>query len=97
MNKSYFVYIITNFKNTVLYTGITNNLLVRVEEHKAGLVKNSFSEKYRLYKLIWFEEFPTPQEAIIIEKRIKGWKRYKKINLIKTKNPNFQDLITVLR
>ena len=80
MKKSYFVYIITNFKNTVLYAGITNELLERVEQHKKGLADISFTKKYRLYKLVWFAEFRTPEEAIIIEKRIKGWKRYKKIN-----------------
>ena len=96
MNKSYFVYIVTNYKNTVLYTGITNNLLKRVEEHKSGLIKNSFTSKYRLYKLVWFEEFRNPEEAIIIEKKIKGWKRCKKDDLIKSKNPNFQDLISTL-
>ena len=97
MNKNYFVYIITNYENTVLYTGISNNLLDRVEEHKLGLVKNSFTKKYHLYKLVWYEIFQSPEEAIIIEKRIKGWKRYKKIKLIKVKNSNFQDLISTLR
>lgn len=95
MNKSYFVYIITNYENTVLYTGITNNLQKRIEEHKKGIINNSFSNKYRLYKLVWFEGFPTPEEAITVEKRIKGWVRRKKINLIKNKNPNFQDLSTL--
>lgn len=97
MNKNYFVYIITNYQNTVLYTGITNNLKKRIEEHKKGISKNSFSNKYRLYKLVWFEEFKTPNEAILIEKRIKGWTRNKKIDLIKRKNPNFQDLLSTLR
>lgn len=95
MNKNYFVYIITNYENSVLYTGITNNIQKRVQEHKQGIIKNSFSSKYRLYKLVWFEEFSTPEEAIIIEKKIKGWVRRKKINLIKNKNPNFKDLSTL--
>ncbi len=97
MNKNYFVYIITNYQNTVLYTGITNNLKKRIEEHKKEISKNSFSNKYRLYKLVWFEEFKIPNEAILIEKRIKGWTRNKKIDLIKRKNPNFQDLLSTLR
>lgn len=97
MNKNYFVYIVTNFKNTVLYTGITDNIIKRVYEHKSGLIKNSFSERYHLYKLVWFEVFPTPEVAIAIEKRIKGWKRYKKINLIKEKNSSFKDLSEALR
>ena len=95
MLKNWFVYIITNYKNTVLYIGITNNLERRIWEHKTGLIKSSFSNKYHLYKLVWFEEFNTPQEAIEAEKKIKGWKREKKIRLIKDKNPNFQDLFTL--
>ena len=95
MPKNWFVYIITNYKNTVLYTGITNNLQRRIWEHKTGLIKSSFSKKYHLYKLVWFEEFNTPREAIEAEKKIKGWKREKKIKLIKGKNPNFQDLFTL--
>lgn len=97
MNKNYFVYIITNYTNTVLYTGITNNLQKRVEAHKSGLVDFSFTKKYHIYKLVWFDEFNTPEEAILIEKRIKGWKREKKINLIKQKNLNFNDLLTLIR
>lgn len=93
MNKNWYTYIITNYKNKVLYTGVTNNLERRISEHKNGLTGNSFSKKYRLYKLIWFEEFNTPQEAIGAEKKIKGWKRIKKLNLIKENNPNFCDLI----
>ncbi|MBU1200662.1 GIY-YIG nuclease family protein [Patescibacteria group bacterium] len=90
--KQWSVYIITNHKNTVLYTGITNNLKRRIWEHKEKIIGNSFSKKYRLYKLIWFEMFNNPQQAIEIEKKIKGWTRVKKINMIKAKNPTFQDL-----
>ncbi|MBU1200530.1 GIY-YIG nuclease family protein [Patescibacteria group bacterium] len=90
--KQWFVYIITNHKDTVLYTGITNNLKRRIWEHQEKIVGNSFSKKYRLYKLIWFEIFNDPQQAIEIEKKIKGWTRDKKINMIKTKNSTFQDL-----
>lgn len=95
MPKSWFVYIITNYQSTVLYTGITNNLQRRIWEHKTGLIKSSFCNKYHLYKLIWFEEFNTPYEAIESEKKIKGWKRDKKIKLIKIKNPRFKDLLTL--
>ena len=90
--KQWFVYIITNHKNTVLYTGITNNLKRRIWEHQNKIIDNSFSKKYRLYKLVWFEMFDGPQQAIEIEKKIKGWTRNKKTNLIKTKNPTFKDL-----
>jgi len=93
--KQWFVYILTNCKNTVLYTGITNNLQRRIWEHKKGLGSHSFSKKYHLYKLIWFEEFDSPQKAIEIEKKIKGWRREKKLKLIKNKNPKFQNLSTL--
>lgn len=92
MDKKYFVYIITNYTDTVLYVGVTNNLQRRIYEHKNGLSENSFTNKYHVYKLVWFEEFKAPEEAILIEKRIKGWKRIKKINLIREKNPNFEEL-----
>ncbi len=95
MGKVWYVYIITNHTNSVFYTGVTNNLLRRIWEHKQGFIKNSFSSKYRLYKLLWFEEFSTPYEAIQAEKKIKDFRREKKLNLIKNKNPNFQDLFTL--
>ena len=57
-----------------------------MSEHKSGLIKSSFSKRYRLYKLIWFEEFSSPQEAILAEKKIKGWKREKKLTMIKMTN-----------
>ena len=91
MNE-YAVYILTNFNNLVFYTGITNNLRKRVWEHKNKANPDSFTGKYKLYKLVWFELFPTPEEAIIIEKRIKGWVRAKKIKLIESKNIRFEDL-----
>lgn len=95
MAKKYFVYILTNYKNAVFYTGVTNNLERRVWEHKNGFAKNSFCERYRLYKLLWFEEFDNPEEAISAEKKVKDMRREKKQNLIKTLNPNFQDLFTL--
>lgn len=95
MNKRWYVYILTNYTNSVLYTGITNDLGRRVEEHRTGIVVSSFSKRYRLYKLIWYQEFDHPDEAIRLEKTIKGWRREKKIALIKELNPNFQDLSTL--
>ncbi|MBI4225850.1 GIY-YIG nuclease family protein [Candidatus Roizmanbacteria bacterium] len=94
MNKQWFVYIMTNYRNTVLYTGITNNLKLRILQHKKS-INDSFSSRYRLYKLIWFEKFGSPDEAIKIEKKIKVWRREKKINLIKSKNPKFKDLFAL--
>lgn len=97
MAKTCFVYIITNYTNSVFYTGITNNLQRRIWEHKNGISKNSFSNKYRLYKLVWFEEFPNPNDAIIAEKKVKDYRREKKINLIKSLNPDYRDLYSTLR
>jgi len=93
MNRNWYTYIITNHKNTVLYIGITNSLERRVYEHKNKINTSSFSNKYNLYKLAWFQMFKTPNEAIEAEKKIKGWKRDKKIDLIKKDNPDFRDLI----
>lgn len=93
--KHYFVYILTNRTDRVLYVGITNNLSRRVREHKSKLV-DGFSKKYNLNKLVFFESFNNPVDAISAEKRIKGWTRKKKIELIDSKNPEWEDLFTVL-
>jgi putative endonuclease len=90
---SYYVYIATNYKNTVLYTGVTNNIARRMYEHKNKLVKG-FTEKYNVNKLVYAEEFESIDDAITAEKKIKGWVREKKINLIKNINPDFIDLDT---
>lgn len=87
-----FVYILTNYTNTVLYIGVTNDLERRIYEHKHGIDETSFTKKYHIHKLLWFEEFANPQDAIIVEKKIKGWKREKKLNLIRQKNPKFEEL-----
>jgi len=86
MKKNYFVYIVTNYTNSVLYIGVTNNLIRRIEEHKLGLVKNSFVKRYRLYKLVWYREFDNSIGAIEVEKKIKKWRREKKMKLIKQMN-----------
>lgn len=91
MKRNYWVYIATN-KSDTLYTGVTNNLNRRMAEHKEKLIKG-FTEKYNINKLIYFQEFNTPEEAIASEKKIKGWTRVKKINLIKSLNPTFKDLL----
>lgn len=92
MKKQYYVYIATNKRNTVLYTGVTNNLERRMYEHKHKLIKG-FTSKYNIEKLVYFQEFSSPEEAISAEKKIKGWLRIKKIDLIKSINPDFKDLI----
>lgn len=88
----YFVYIATNKNNTVLYTGITNDIERRMFEHKNKILQG-FTAKYNVNKLIFCEDFNSPTEAIEAEKKIKGWKRQKKIDLIKISNPNFEDLL----
>jgi putative endonuclease len=90
-SKQYFIYILTNHTNTVLYTGITNNLIRRVWEHKNSQ-SSGFTTKYKVNKLVYFEVSKTPYEAISREKQIKNWHREWKINLIKQENPEFKDL-----
>lgn len=92
MKKQFYVYIATNKNSTVLYTGITNNLFKRIYEHKNKLTAG-FSSRYNINKVIYYEVFNSPEEAILAEKRIKGWTRKKKIDLIKIKNPEFKDLL----
>jgi putative endonuclease len=94
INKTaYSVYILTNYNKTVLYTGITNNLEVRIVEHflQAGDNK-SFTGKYYVHFLLYYEDYKYVNEAIAREKEIKGWKRFKKDNLIKSMNPDFKFL-----
>jgi len=95
--KQYFVYILTNKSNKVLYVGMTNDLRRRLFEHKAKLIQG-FTKKYNLNKLVYFENFIRAEDAISAEKKIKGWLRIKKINLIKSENPEWRDLsIEILR
>lgn len=88
--KSYFVYILGNGKGT-LYVGMTNDLERRMYEHKKKLVKG-FTCKYNLYQLLFMEEFSDVYDALDAEKMIKGWLRKKKLALIRTVNPKFEDL-----
>lgn len=88
--KSYYVYVLTN-KSRTLYTGVTNDLVRRLDEHRGGLVPG-FTKKYRLTKLVLYEETPEILSAIAREKQIKGWLRAKKISLIESVNPDWSDL-----
>lgn len=83
----YFVYILTNQTNSVLYTGVTSDLPRRMSEHKSGSVEG-FSKRYHANKLIYAEQFEKVDEAIHREKCIKRWKRDWKIKLIEESNPN---------
>ncbi len=91
MTKEYYIYIMTNKRNTVLYTGVTNDLIRRVYEHKSKLVEG-FTKKYNINKLVYFEMYENPSEAIAREKQIKAGSRQKKINLINTINLEWKDL-----
>ena len=86
----YYVYMIANTGNTVFYVGVTNDLKRRICEHKSEII-DGFSKKYHLGKLIYFEEFSDANQAISREKQIKSWRREKKLELIKSQNPEFKD------
>ncbi|MBN2585332.1 GIY-YIG nuclease family protein [Patescibacteria group bacterium] len=88
---AYYIYIATNIHNTVLYTGVTNDLIRRVFEHKQQTPR-AFTTKYRVTKLVYYEECDNPESAISREKQIKAGSRYKKLSLIRLKNPNLRDL-----
>jgi putative endonuclease len=89
--RQYYVYILTNRKQGVLYAGVTNNLERRMYEHKNKLIPG-FASKYSLKKLVYFEETIDVNAAITREKQIKGWLRKKKIALIESMNPEWKDL-----
>ncbi len=91
MNKQYYIYIMTNKLNRVLYTGLTSNLEKRVYEHKSKLIEG-FTKKYNVDKLVYYEEFDDINEAIAREKQIKSGSRQKKIDLITKMNPVWKDL-----
>src|SRR5690606_21407017 len=92
MKKGGFVYIMTNKHHTTLYTGVTADLWRRVNEHKAGTHPHSFTKRYNLFKLVYFETFHSIEEAIAREKQIKGGSREKKIQLINAMNKDWVDL-----
>ena len=91
MEHQYCVYIMTNYGNTVLYTGLTNSLKRRVLEHKEKLV-DGFTKRYNVTKLVYYEVTEDIRAAIAREKQIKGGSRQKKINLINSINPEWRDL-----
>ena len=90
-DKVYYVYILTNKYNKVLYVGITNDLIRRTYEHKNNLVEG-FTSKYNVHKLVYYDLTGDVMSAITREKQIKGWTRDKKIKLIESMNPEWKDL-----
>ena len=91
----YYVYILTNKDNRVMYIGMTNDLVRRIGEHKSELV-DGFTKRYHVHNLVYFEEYSEVNEAIAREKQLKSWSRAKKNALVRSKNPDFADLSTKL-
>lgn len=91
--KCYSVYISTNKRHSVLYVGVTNNVFSRGNQHKIKLNKNSFTAKYNVDKVVYYETYKYVNDALAREKQIKGWIRQKKIQLINSINPNWKDLV----
>ena len=91
MDKEYYIYLLANKRATVLYTGVTNDLIRRVYEHKNKLQKG-FTLKYNVDQLVYYEVYADINDAISREKQIKGWARQKKNDLINGFNPSWKDL-----
>jgi putative endonuclease len=90
--KPGFIYILTNKNNTTLYVGVTSHIVQRINQHKDKIFPESFSAKYNLNKLVYYEAFQEIGDAIGREKQIKGGSRQKKLDLINSKNPEWKDL-----
>jgi putative endonuclease len=91
VSKQYYVYIMANVRNTVLYVGVTNDLVRRIYEHKEKLV-GGFTKKYNIVKLVYYEVFEDIENAILREKQIKAGSRQKKVHLINSTNKEWRDL-----
>ena len=88
---TYYVYILTNRYRNVLYTGVTNDLIRRVYEHRNHLIKDSFTARYNVTRLVYFEMTDDVKSAIEREKQIKSWSRASKDALVETQNPTWED------
>jgi putative endonuclease len=95
MHKESYVYLLANKHNNVLYSGVTNDLMRRIDEHKRKLVAG-FTQKYNVDRLVYYEVCSDIVTAIEREKQIKGWSRKKKNDLVNTLNPSWDDLYTSL-
>jgi putative endonuclease len=89
--RCYYVYVLASRIGGTLYIGVTNDLIRRVAEHKSKVIE-SFTEKYDVARLVYFEQFDDPENAIKREKRLKKWNRAWKVRLIEKDNPNWDDL-----
>ena len=94
---AYYVYMMTNQYNNVLYTGVTNDLIRRVYEHRNHLIKDSFTAKYHITKLVYFEATEDVRSAIEREKQIKSWNRKRKDELVNSQNPTWEDQYPMIR
>ena len=92
MQRGGCVYIMTNKSNTVLYTGVTSDLIARIQQHVSKIHFSSFTAKYNIEKLVYYSFFSTIEEAITEEKRIKGGSRQAKLQIIEKLNPHWEDL-----
>ena len=88
----YYVYLLTNKRKNVLYVGVTNHLIRRVYEHKEHIFSNSFTAKYKVTHMVYYEETTDVRSAIEREKQIKSWSRDRKNKLVETMNPEWIDL-----
>ena len=93
---TYYVYILANSTNTAVYTGVTNDLLRRLAEHQAHVNPNSFTAKYGVTKLVYFETTSDVYAALEREKQIKSWNRKRKNKLVESKNPHWEDQLKQL-
>ena len=91
-NRQYWVYILTSHSGNAMYIGVTNNLENRIWEHRTGS-GSEFAKKYRVTRLVYAEEYDNPTDAIAREKQLKGWRRVRKNELVRSINPTFKELM----
>ena len=91
-SMNYYVYILSNITGTTIYVGVTNNLLRRMYEHRNKLDPKSFTAKYDIHKLVYYEHTNDVYAALEREKQIKGWNRARKNRLVESMNPKWEDL-----
>ncbi|MDP2363031.1 MAG: GIY-YIG nuclease family protein [Ignavibacteria bacterium] len=92
--KSYYIYILTNKNNSVLYVGVINDIVRRIWEHKSKLIEG-FTKKYNVDKLVYYEKFDDPKSVIAREKQLKAGSRKKKLDLISSFNKDWKDLFNL--
>jgi len=93
MYKQGYVYLLTNLSRATIYTGVTSHLVKRIWEHRNGIYPDSFTARYKVHILVYYEVYNSVIAAIDREKEIKGWSRKKKEALIENKNPNWVELM----